>query len=156
MQSTGIISKHLSEAFEGGNWSDVWVRDIVQDISLPEAITITEASPNSIASLIYHMMAYNKAICRRLNGEEPQIGEANGFDMPALHNEQDWQQLLFDAFTSARALADAIGDFPEKKLFDEKPPGKGTYYKKIHGVIEHNYYHLGQIRILKGLIRSKS
>jgi hypothetical protein len=31
--------------------------------------------------------------------------------------------------------------------------GKGSFYKKLQGVIEHNYYHLGQIVILKNLIK---
>ncbi len=154
MNLSQVIASHVMEAYFGNSWSDVCVRDIVKDIQYDEAITISAASPNTIAALLYHIMFYNKAICQRLRGEEPQIGEANGFDLPPLKSESDWKQLVSDAMEAAEKLADAIRNFPQEKLFDEKPEGKGTYYKKFHGVIEHNYYHLGQIMILKKLIRS--
>lgn len=154
MRLTRNMATHIIEAYEGNSWSDVCVKEIVQDINFAEAVAITKASPNSIASLLYHMMFYNNAICQRLRGEEPQVGSANGFDHPPLENENDWQKLVVDAMESARNLSKAMEHFPEEDLFRENPVGKGTFYKKFHGVIEHNYYHLGQIMMLKKLIRS--
>lgn len=154
MNFSEAISIQVKEAYEGNSWSDVCVKDILEDIQFDEAITVTVASPNSIASLLYHIMFYNRAICQRLSGEEPYINDANGFDLPLLRDEIEWKQLQVDAMDAARALSDAIRKFPQEKLFEENPVGKGTFYKKFHGVIEHNYYHLGQILILKKLIRS--
>lgn len=149
-----LIATHLTEAFEGNNWSDVNVKDTLDDITFEEAITLTNASPNTIAALLYHMTFYNKAVCTRLRGEEPTINDANGFDLPPLKDENDWIRLKQDAFIAARELADRIKTFADDRLPEENPPGKGTFYKKLHGVIEHNYYHLGQIVILKNLIRN--
>lgn len=154
MNFSEAISKQVTEAYEGNSWSDVCVKDIVSDILFSEAVSVTVASPNSIASILYYIMFYNRAICQRLRGEEPYINDANGFDLSPLQNEDDWKQLVSDAMDTSRALADAIRNFPQEKLFDENPAGKGTFYKKFHGVIEHNYYHLGQIMILKKLLRS--
>lgn len=148
------IANHLKEAFEGNNWSDVNVKDSLTGITLGEATTVTKASPNTIADLLYHITFYNKAICERLRGNEPVINEANGFDTPRLTSEEDWIQLKNNAFNTVQQLVDRIRNFPDNKLSEENPPGKGTFYKKLHGVIEHNYYHLGQIVILKNLVRS--
>ncbi len=150
------MALHVTEAYFGNSWSDVCVKDVVGDIQYKEGISITTASPNTIAALLYHIMFYNKAIIQRIRGEEPLISESNGFDLPPLKSESDWEQLVSDAMDAAMQLADAIRNFPQEKLFDEKPAGKGTFYKKFHGVIEHNYYHLGQIMILKKLIRNCS
>lgn len=155
MSFTTAIAQHITEAYEGNNWSDVSVASVLEDISPEEATTGTEASPNTIAMLLYHMAFFNNAICERLKGGEPVIGDANGFDMPEIHTEIEWQQLVSNAFLSAKNLAIAIAAFPEEQLFDSKPAGRDTYYKKLHGVIEHNYYHLGQIQILKGLIKHR-
>ncbi len=149
-----MIATHLQEAFEGNNWSDVNVKDTLHGITFAEATTVTPASPNTIATLLYHMTFYNKAICERLMGNEPAINEANGFDAPPLTGEQSWLQLKNEAFIAAGRLVDCIRNFPDKRLTEENPPGKGTFYKKLHGVIEHNYYHLGQIVILKNLVRN--
>lgn len=156
LQVSKLISTHLKEAFEGNNWSEVNVRDTVKDITFPEAVTKTKASPNTIAALLYHMTFYNKAVHERLLGREPQINAANGFDMPPLTSEADWEHVKNEAFSAAEKLAEAICIFPDEKLMDQVPPGKGSFYKKFHGVIEHNYYHLGQIVILKNLLRNRS
>ena len=155
MKICPAIATQILEAYEGNNWSEVCVKDVVADIQFEEAVAITEASPNSIAALLYHMMFYNNAVCQRLRGEEPHIGSDNGFDLPTLKGGNDWQQLISDAMESAKNLSMAIADFREVNLFKENPAGLGTFYKKMHGVIEHNYYHLGQIMILKKLIRGK-
>jgi hypothetical protein len=46
-----------------------------------------------------------------------------------------------------------IEQLPESKLgetfFDEK---YGTYYRNLHGIIEHTHYHLGQIVLIKKII----
>lgn len=154
MNYSEAIALHVTEAYEGNSWSDVCVKDIVEDIQYREAVAITAASTNTMASILHHIMFYNKAICQRLRGEEPYINDANGFDLPPLKNENDWKRLINDAMDAASEMAEAIRKFPQEKLFEENPVGKGTFYKKFHGVIEHNYYHLGQIMILKKLIRS--
>ena len=43
---------------------------------------------------------------------------------------------------------------PEKKLWEPFGDGKyGDYFRNIQGVIEHAHYHLGQIVLVKKLIR---
>jgi hypothetical protein len=44
---------------------------------------------------------------------------------------------------------------PEEKLNDFFALEKyGTYQRNFHGLIEHTHYHLGQIAILKKLVRT--
>ncbi|RNI35777.1 DinB family protein [Hanamia caeni] len=153
MKITQLIAAHLQEAFEGNNWSDVNVKDTLDGITFRQATHVTNASPNTIAALLYHMTFYNKAIKQRLQGIEPEISAANGFDLQPITSEHDWVQLKKNAFDTVNELASAIRDFPDERLPEESPVGKGSFYKKLQGVIEHNYYHLGQIVILKNLIK---
>lgn len=153
MKITQLIAAHLQEAFDGNNWSDVNVKDTLDGITFRQATHVTNASPNTIAALLYHMTFYNKAIKQRLQGIEPEISAANGFDLPPITSEYDWDQLKKNAFDAVNQLVNAIRNFPDKRLTEENPAGKGSFYKKLQGVIEHNYYHLGQIVILKNLIK---
>ena len=56
-------------------------------------------------------------------------------------------------FTDAENFAVLIEQLPENKFaetfIDEK---YGNYYRNIHGIIEHNHYHLGQISLIRKLI----
>ncbi|MDQ1090003.1 hypothetical protein QE390_004607 [Siphonobacter sp. SORGH_AS 1065] len=39
----------------------------------------------------------------------------------------------------------------QKTFVDEK---YGTYYRNLHGMIEHTHYHLGQIVLIKKILRN--
>lgn len=155
MKITEAITVQLMEAFEGGNWTDVDVTHTLQDVNLHEATLRTKASPNTIASLLYHIGFYNSVIVQRLEGEQPEIDANNGFNMPELHTEKDWKELRENVMRSAKELAHAILSLDEEKLSEPINQGGSRIYKSVHGVIEHTYYHLGQIVVLKNLIRNQ-
>lgn len=156
MKITEAIARHLLEVHSGENWTDVWISRTLEDVSLDEAVKQTPASPNTIASLLYHITFYNRVVESRLQGTDPFISEANGYDRPPLHTEADWQQLREDNQQSARSLAEAIRQVKDEVL--EEPVlqngNSSAYYYQLHGVVEHAHYHLGQIVLLKNLIRN--
>ena len=155
MELTTLISTHIKEVYEGNNWTDVNISGAISDLNFKEATAITPASSNTIASLLYHIKFYNEVVMQRLNGIAPEINDANGFDMPALENENDWKKLVDDTHQSFIQLAGAAKNFPEERLSETTPNGASSYYKTLHGIVEHAHYHLGQIIILKHLIRKK-
>jgi hypothetical protein len=154
MKLTTAIAQHVTEAAEGVNWTEVDLKNVLSDISFEEAVTKTIASPNSIAEIVYHLNYYNNRLLARVNGINNAPDEANGFDMPALQNEEEWNALRANNILSARTLADAVGKIDDDKIFDLNPANHQTFYKNLHGCVEHVYYHLGQIFILKNLIRT--
>lgn len=156
MKITDAIAQQLLDVHFGENWTDVWIRKTLEDVSSEEASQVTGASPNTIAALLYHITFYNNVIYSRLQGIDPPIGEANGFDVPALNGAQDWERLQADNLASAQQLADAIRKVPDEVLGQPilKDRASSSYYRQLHGVIEHTHYHLGQIVLLKKLIRS--
>ena len=153
MNLTKLISGHIKEVYEGNNWTDVGISHTLSDVNFKDATTVTPASLNTIASLVYHMKFYNENVMQRLNGINPEINDANGFDMPALQNDNDWKKLIDDAHNSFIKLADAVEKFPEERLSETTPNGDSSYYKTLHGIAEHAHYHLGQIIILKNWLR---
>lgn len=156
MKITEAIAIQLLEVFEGNNWTDVDVHQTLQEVKWNEAIGVTNASPNTIASILYHIGFYNWVIQQRLKGDNPDINAANGFDVAEIKNEQDWEELKSNVFQSAKELAQAIDTYPEEKLFLPVIKDGSTFYKSVHGVIEHAHYHLGQIVLLKNLIRKQN
>jgi uncharacterized damage-inducible protein DinB len=153
MKITEFIAQHITEVHEGGNWTEVNIKDTLADVGYEEATTVTRASYNTVAALVHHLSFYNDVVIQRLSGNDPDISESNGFDMAEIKNENDWIQLKKRNTQSAQQLASAVREFPEGKIFELTVTGHATHYKTLHGVIEHAHYHLGQIVLLKKLIR---
>lgn len=154
MKITELISQHIIEIQEGDNWTDVNIKDTLADVDYKEATTETAASRNTIAALVHHLSFYNDVVRQRLSGNIPVIGESNGFDVPVIKNDDDWAKLKAHNVESAGELAAAVRESPEEKIFELTVTGASTHYKMLHGIVEHAHYHLGQIVLIKNLIRS--
>lgn len=153
MTITNLIAQHLKEVYEGNNWTDVSIAGVLEGVDWKQAQQQTEASPNTIASLLHHLYYWNGIIMQRIKGETPVIPEENGYDVPFLNNEEEWSALKEKTHHSFTELAAVIKNFPEEKLANNYAPSiPSTYYRNFQGIIEHAHYHLGQIFILKNLI----
>jgi uncharacterized damage-inducible protein DinB len=154
MSVTKFIAQHIIDVHEGDNWTDVNIKNSVQNISVAEAENVTKLSANTIAALLYHIIFYNEAVLERLNGGIPVVNDVNIFDVPQLNTEEAWQQLKQRNLQSAHDLAEAVIKFPEEKLFLPLFEGSPVAYKTLHGIIEHAHYHLGQIVLIRNFIKN--
>lgn len=156
MNTAQLIAKHLLEVHEGNNWTEVDITGTLKDVTPEEAVTITPASPNTIATLLHHITFWNRVMVSRIKeGTEPVIPEHNGFGMAPLENEHDWQQLKEDNLASAHELADAMRSIPDDKLETPLVPGHSPAYRHLLGATEHIHYHLGQLVSIKKSLRTK-
>ncbi|HVT84752.1 MAG TPA: DinB family protein [Chitinophagaceae bacterium] len=154
MNIKSLVAQHIREVLKG-NWSDIFLTDVLHDVTLDEANFIPP-SKNSIAMLANHLKFYNDIVILRLqNDNRPVNYDANGFDVPLLDTEKSWQQLKENVLSSFIKLAEEVEAMPEEKLFELTPSGSATFYKTLHGVVEHAHYHMGQMMIIKKLIRNK-
>lgn len=156
MKITELIAQHLIQVHEGGNWTEIDITSTLKDVSLDEAVLRTIASPNTIAALLHHITFWNLEVMRRAKGIKTQVDESNGFNYPALNTEADWLQLKEDNIQSAHQLAAAIRQFDEATLFKPMEVHTSSAYKNFQGLVEHAHYHLGQMVILKKLIRNST
>lgn len=149
------IARHLLQVHEGGNWTEVSVRETLADVTPAEATRHTAGSPNTIAALLRHLTFWNRVMARRAQGQPTAIGPANGFDGPDPATEADWQTLQADNLRSAQELAAAIRAVPAERLAEPILAGYSTAYYNLQGAVEHVHYHLGQLVILKHLVRAQ-
>jgi hypothetical protein len=154
MQITSHIAQHLLDVYTGGNWTEVSVAETLADLTYEEAIKVTAASPNSIAALVHHLCFWNRVMWQRIAGIKPEIPEVNGFDLGTIANEKDWKVLIKDLLVSAGELAIAIKNVADTRLEEPIVTGSSSTYKNLQGSVEHIHYHLGQMVILKKILRS--
>ena len=156
MKLTDAIANHITDVYNGENWTGVNFETTLRDVTFEDATTVTKASVNTIAKLLYHTAFYNNIALERINGNNPAINNDNGFDMPAITSKKEWHQLLKDFGASVTRLANAVAQFPEDRLWQINPRGNGTFYQLFHGIAEHMHYHLGQVVILKNLLQQEN
>lgn len=73
--------------------------------------------------------------------------------MPPVRSRLDWEDLINEFLAKAEEFARRIEKMSDVNL--EKPfvdVRYGTYLRNIEGVIEHSYYHLGQISLIRKMI----
>ncbi|EOR96149.1 hypothetical protein ADIARSV_0662 [Arcticibacter svalbardensis MN12-7] len=154
MKITELIAQNIIDVQEGDNWTEVNIKTTVQDISVEEANSTTAASTNTIATLLHHLTYWNRVMVQRMNGIDVVVPDTNGFDMSAIQTEKEWDLLKEDNVHSAHELATAIIGLDETLLTSPILPGYSSAYKHLQGSCEHIHYHLGQMVILKQLVRA--
>lgn len=146
-------AKHFREVFAGGNWTSVNLKETLTGIDWQQA-TATVHSLNTIAALVYHIHYYVQAVLKVLHGNPLKASDKFSFDVPAIHNQEDWDQLVATTLSDAEQFAVLVEQLPEsrfKEVFvDEK---YGSYHRNMYGIIEHTHYHLGQIVLIKKILQ---
>lgn len=150
------IASHLRAVFFGGNWTWVNMKDTLTGISWQQATEKT-GSLNTIAVLVYHTHYYVGAILGVLQGKPLTAHDKYAFDCPPITQASEWEALVQKSLEDAQLLAQLVEELPEEKwneIFAEEK--YGTYYRNLHGLIEHTHYHLGQISLIKKMLQEKS
>lgn len=153
MKITEQIAQHLTDVHNGDNWTDVNIKQTLADVSFEEAMMQTAASVNTIAMLLHHISFWNRVVAERAAGKVPVIGADNGFAIQPIDSEAKWKALQEDNIKSANELSAAIRLFGEEKLALPILPEHSSAYKNFQGQVEHVHYHLGQIVMIKKLIK---
>lgn len=153
MSLTAQIAKHFRDVHFGGNWTCSNLKDNLADLSWEEAITPVH-SFNTIATLVYHMNYFVTAALTVLQGEPLNAHDKLSFDHPPIQCQEDWQRMLDKVWTDGENFASLVEQLPEAKLWEDFSEKKyGNYYRNIHGIIEHIHYHLGQVVLVKKILR---
>lgn len=147
------IAKRLREVLLDGKWiANTNYKEQLLNISWEKAIQKVEKL-NTIALLTFHINYYLKGILNVFNGGSLEIKDRYSFDLTEITCEADWNTLVSDFLMNAELFVAEVEQMNDEKLNDIFVDEKyGTYLRNIEGFIEHSYYHLGQISLIKKLV----
>mgnify|MGYP003601071179 FL=1 len=113
-------------------------------------------SLNTIAVLAQHIHYYIKGINNVFDGGNLEIRDIYSFDFNPIESQSQWEEFLVQFWNDAEEFATHVEKMSNEKLnepfVDEK---YGSYLRNIDGMIEHSYYHLGQISLINKLLKNK-
>ena len=148
------LAQHFNKVFVGMNWTASNLKDQLDDVTWQEATTQIH-DLNTIAKLTFHIHYYVAAIRKVLQGGPLDAHDKYSFDLPPIQSTTDWEHLTYKVYEDAAAVTLLIEQLPDTQLWETFADEKyGSYFRNIQGLIEHTHYHLGQIAILKKLIKS--
>lgn len=153
MKRTKIIADRFREVILNGTWiANTNFKDQISDLSWQQATTKI-GSLNTIAALTFHINYYLAGVLNVLEGGPLDIRDKYSFDLPPITAQEDWDKLRQTMWDHAEKFARLVEAMPDQKL-DEVfiDPKYGTYLRNIDGMIEHSYYHLGQVTLIKKMV----
>lgn len=156
MNSTSQLAKRFREVLLDGKWiANTNFKEQLSDITWEQATTKID-SLNTIAMLTFHIDYYIAGLVNVFEGGDLEIKDKFSFDLPPIESQEQWESLLNKLWQDSEKFATLLEQMPDSKLdevfVDEK---YGTYLRNIDGMIEHSYYHLGQVTLIKKMILSK-
>jgi len=163
MHSTAAqLSNHIKRAVSGPMWHGPSLDELLASVSSDQAAARPIPGAHSIWEIVLHVTAWAEIARARLHGQRtgdpapdedwpPVPGSVPGSDPAA-----SWRAALERLRDSHRALATDTRRL-EPSAYDEKVAGaEYSASNLLHGVIEHDTYHGGQIALLKRALEARA
>jgi uncharacterized damage-inducible protein DinB len=153
MNRNTALASRLREVLLDGHWiANTNYKEQLQSINWNQAIQKV-GNLNTIAALTFHINYYMEGLLNVFNGGKLEISDKYSFDLPGIKTEQDWNQLVSTFMHNAETFASKVAQM-EDAIFDQPFVDEkyGSYLRNIEGVIEHSYYHLGQVSLIRKMI----
>jgi uncharacterized damage-inducible protein DinB len=152
MREIDRILDQMDRAFSGDAWHGPSLMNALEGLSAEDASKHSIPGGHSIWELVHHLGSWNAIVLKRLRGEDVEVTSERDWPPVWEVSEAAWRRAvenLSDTHLRLRQFAATIED-EELDRNDVKTSGASTSrYVVLHGVIQHNLYHAGQIVILR-------
>lgn len=150
MSEARRIRHLLKLSYHGKAWHGPALREILEGMTAGIAAARPIEDAHSIWQIVRHIAAWETEAARVLEGKT-YVTLAGDADWPPVVDttEAAWVGALGELEHAQRALVDACAILPDEQLDQMVAGTEFSFYFLLHGVIQHNLYHAGQIALLK-------
>jgi len=154
MKRNKTLADRLREVLLDGYWiANTNYKKQIQSVTWEEA-TQKIGTLNTIAALTFHINYYLAGLLNAFGKGKLGISDKYSFDLPPIQSASEWDQMVTEFLTNAEKFVATVAQMDDTLLdepfIDEK---YGTFLRNIEGVIEHSYYHLGQVSLINKMIQ---
>jgi hypothetical protein len=154
MESNQKIAARFREVFLSGTWiANTNYKDQLTGTSWEMATTrVTEL--NTLSALTQHVHYYIAGLVKVFEGGTLDIRDQYSYQFPPVTSQESWEKIQEQLWVDVEKFARLVEQFPPNQLLkDFVDPKYGTYQRNIEAMIEHAYYHLGQIVLIKKMLQ---
>ena len=159
MSEADRLLDQFKRAHDGDPWHGSPVTAILQGVTADLAAKKPANGGHSIWELVLHMTGWRNEAAARATGEP--AGNPAGGDWPKVGDPtaERWKMDLAALDASHWVLSNAVRGMSDARLCEpttdprNRATGTGvTCYELLHGIVQHDAYHAGQIAILKKVL----
>jgi uncharacterized damage-inducible protein DinB len=143
------ILDQLKRSFEGNAWHGPALMELLRAVPVDVAPAKPLEHAHSIWEIVLHIMAWQEATRERLSGKVVTLTHEQDWPTVSDCSEAAWKQALSQLQLSYEGLHAAIAAISDARLAEHTLGEKYDVYTYLHGVIQHNLYHAGQIAVLR-------
>tara|TARA_R110001632_G_scaffold89433_5_gene192846 strand:- start:6827 stop:7288 length:462 start_codon:yes stop_codon:yes gene_type:complete len=153
MKSSILLANRFREVLLDGLWiANTNYKHQLSDLTWQQATTKI-GSLNTIVAITFHINYYIGGVLPVFDGGSLDIKDKYSFDAPEITSQEDWKSLVNSLIVNAEIFANKVEQLEDKQLINAFVDQKyGSYQRNIEGMIEHCYYHLGQISLIKKMV----
>jgi uncharacterized damage-inducible protein DinB len=150
MSEIDRILDQMDRAFSGDAWHGPPLKSLLDGLLAEDASKHPLDGAHSIWEIVQHITTWNTVVRRELVGETLTITPEQ--DWPPVWEASDaaWQRSVESLVEARSRLRTVVQGLRDEEL-DEKPSKRtnNSRYVMLHGVVQHDLYHAGQIAVLK-------
>lgn len=143
------IADQLVRAFYGSAWHGPALLELLADVDAATAAAKPIADVHSIWELVLHVAVWDRVAMVRLAGEKCQPKGVANFPLVVRATDAAWRSAVASAKRTHDELVKMVFELPDSALWERVPGKRYDFYHNLHGVVQHELYHAGQIAILK-------
>lgn len=150
---TERIADQLHRAYAGHAWHGPALRQLLRGVTPRQAAARPLRRAHTIWELVLHITAWKGAVLRRMQGKALSLSGAKNFPPMPKATAANWKSSLAALQGAQEGLRRAVAALPEKRLKQIVPGKRYTLYFMLHGLVQHDLYHAGQVALLKKAAR---
>lgn len=153
MREVERIEDQLRRAYEGEAWHGPSVKEALEGVTAQKAAARPPGGSHSIWEIVSHIATGEEIVRQRLAGRMAGVTTEEDWWPPVKQeSDKDWDALLERLESANRELRSAVLSLEDERLDEPIHEGMSSIYITLHGVVQHDLYHAGQIMILKKLV----
>jgi uncharacterized damage-inducible protein DinB len=148
MTEVDRVLDQLRRAWRGPAWHGPAVMEALARVTPARATARPLPNAHSIWEITDHIAVWEDVVRRRIRGEAYDPSPEEDWRPMGDGSDAAWSATLARLEDGHRGLEQAIEALDEARLLGVGPGSPHTPYVLIHGAIQHDLYHAGQIVIL--------
>jgi len=152
MKESQRIITLFEDLYSGSPWLDVNIMGTLEILTGEQAAKRVIGNVNTIWEIVNHLISWRMTLLERLQGNDVPSPENNYFLPVTDHSSTAWKNTLNQFAISQEKWIQFLQGIKVNDLEMILQGNSFTKYELIHGTLQHDAYHLGQIRILAKLV----
>lgn len=142
---------HLS--WDGDAWHGPSLREVLRDVMASEANARPIAGSHTIAEIVQHLAYWRWVMVERVAGKLVSPEHDEQWPPPRDASESAWQEAVALLESRHQAMMQTLGKLSDEQLNQPIAGRDYNLYGQLHGSLQHDIYHIGQIALLKRALR---